>query len=121
MFKGTYEGDNSEIEFVCFFNLNKEFFREYLANFTEDFHNYWLVRVTTRQMSNLTKKKVFTRADCYLAKIEEPINDLLKETGLYLSEEILKTNNIIYEKIPFSGISIKMASSENFQILKVHF
>lgn len=118
MYKGTYEGDEDEINFVRTFNLAKDNYRDYLNNFTEDFTNYWMVRVTTRQISHLNGKKVFTRADCYLVEITQDISDLLSDNSSYLSEEILELNHIIYKKIPLSGVSVKMASSDTFQILK---
>lgn len=119
MYKGTHDGDIDEIKFVSIFNSNKKNFKNYLnkfSDFSED--NLFMVRVTTKQFSNLSEKKVFTRADCYLANFNSNISSILEENDYYLSEEILKTNNISYEKIDFSGISIKMTNSKNFQILK---
>lgn len=117
-YKGTQEGDIDEIIFVKKFNSNKNDFKTYLSKF-EQFSNRWMVRVTTKQISSLTKKKVFTRSDCYLASINDDINSILNENNYYLSEDILNKNNIKYEKIPYSGISIKMTNSKNFQILKI--
>ncbi|MBQ9484983.1 hypothetical protein IJU85_02675 [Candidatus Saccharibacteria bacterium] len=118
--KGTYEGDIDEIKFVRIFNSDKENFKKYLDTFTNDPSNYWMVRVTTKQTSHLNEKKVFTRADCYLAEItDNSISDILDKNSLYLSEEILETNHIRYRKIPKSGVSVKMTTSDNFQILKV--
>lgn len=118
MYKGTLEGNIYEIQFVKTFNSNKQQFTNYLNNFSQT-NNLWMIRVTSNQFSKLSNKKVFTRADCYLAKINANINNLLIQNSYYLSEEILDDNKIIYEKIPFSGISIKMTTSENFQILKL--
>ncbi|MFI3211105.1 MAG: hypothetical protein R3Y64_08700 [Peptostreptococcaceae bacterium] len=117
MFKGTYEGNISEIAFVSKFNSNKKLFKTYLNNF--DNNNLWLVRITTKQISKLNNKKVFTRSDCYLANINENINEILMSNNYYLSEEILDSYKIKYDKIPYSGISIKMASSTNYQIIKM--
>lgn len=119
MYKGTHDGDIDEIKFVSIFNSNKKNFKNYLnkfSDFSED--NLFMVRVTTKQFSNLSEKKVFTRADCYLANFNSNISSILEENDYYLSEEILKKNNVSYEKIEFSGISIKMTNSKNFQILK---
>ena len=99
--KGTYEGDIDEIKFVRIFNSDKENFKKYLDTFTNDPSNYWMVRVTTKQTSHLNEKKVFTRADCYLAEItDNSISDILDKNSLYLSEEILETKHIRYRKMP---------------------
>lgn len=118
MYRGTYDGDLEEIQFVTFFNSHKAQFANYLRRFAPMTH-LWLVRVTTKQFSALSGKKVFTRSDCYLAHIPSSIDSLLAQTNYYLSEEILNTNAISYTKIPFSGISVKMTTSKSFQILKV--
>ena len=115
---GTNEGDITEVEFVTNFNLNKINFKNYLGRFSK-YKNPWMIRVTTKQISSLSGKKVFTRADCYLANIISDISKLIIKNGYYLDEDILKVNNIKFEKIPYSGISIKMKNSEDFQILKM--
>lgn len=117
MYRGTYDGDKEEMKFVAQFNSNKNKFIQYISNFGEP-DGLWLVRVTTKQLSKLSGKKVFTRSDCYLAKISKNIQNILDENDYYLSEEILDKNNIVYVKIQYSGISIKMTMSMNFQILK---
>jgi hypothetical protein len=78
-----------------------------------------MIRVTTKQLSQLCGKKVFTRADCYLASIDSNIDELLTTNNYLLSEDILKSNHISYKQIPYSGVSIKMTTSNSFQILKV--
>lgn len=119
MYKGTFEGDAEEVEFVKRFNANKGDYSEYLKHFTDDYSNYWMVRVTTKQISSLSNKRVFTRADCYLIEAEDDITYLVRENEFYLSENILPANNIKHRKVPKSGISIKMVSSQSYQILKV--
>lgn len=118
MSRGTYEGDIDEIKFVKRFNKNKNLFTNYVSKFC-DSDNYWMVRVTTKQLSKLSNQKVFTRADAYLAKFHTDINDILNSNDFYLTEDLLNSKGIEYEKIPFSGISIKMTDSTSFQILKV--
>lgn len=118
MSKGTYEGDIDEIKFIKRFNENKFLFTSYILKFGE-IDNCWMVRVTTKQFSKLSNQKVFTRSDAYLAKFNENIDKLLIDNNYYLTENLLTENNIKYEKIPYSGISIKMTDSSNFQILKV--
>ena len=115
MYKGTHDGDIDEIKFVAKFNSDKNNFKQYLSHFTE-YQNVWMIRVTTKQMSQLSGKKVFTRSDCYLANIDFDVSTLLEDNDYYLSEEILTKNKIPYKKIPFSGVSVKMTTSKNFQI-----
>lgn len=118
MYKGTYEGNIEEIKFVSFFNTNKDLFYDYISQFKK-YSNLWMVRVTTKQFSKLSRRKVYTRSDCYLANFDCDIIPLLIENDYYLSEEILTKSNTHYVKIPNSGISIKMTNSSRFQILKV--
>ena len=117
MYKGTFDGNIDEIEFVKNFNKNKLLFKNYLTRFNHS-ENLWMIRVTTKQLSLLCGKKVFTRSDCYLANITDNIQHLLSQHDYYLSEEILENNSIKYNKISTSGISIKMTTSKSFQILK---
>ena len=118
MFKGTYAGNLEEIDFIKLFNSSKENFRYFLDNFPS-FNNLWMVRVTTKQLSKLNGKKVFTRSDCYLANFSINMKTILLEYNYLLTEDILEQYHINFIKVPYSGISIKMASSNNYQILKV--
>lgn len=117
MYRGTYDGDKDEIRFVAEFNSNQARFSNYLSRFF-DYQNLWMVRVTTKQYSQLSGRKVFTRSDCYLASIPSDISELLETNDYLLSEEILDKKRIYYTKIPFSGVSVKMTTSSSFQILK---
>lgn len=118
MNRGTYEGDIDEIKFVKRFNKDKNLFVDYLQKFS-NYESYWMVRVTTKQLSTLSNQKVFTRADAYLIKIDSDIGDFLKKNDYYLTEDLLNDKKINYEKIPYSGVSVKMTDSSSFQILKV--
>ena len=115
---GTYEGDIDEIKFVKLFNKEKRLFDKYLNKFGND-ANLWMVRVTTKQLSRLSNQKVFTRSDSYLIKTKNNINNLVEENDYYITEDLLKEKSIEFEQISFSGVSIKMTKSKNFQILKV--
>lgn len=118
MYKGTYDGDKAEIKFVAEFNSNKVRYMDYLNRFS-DYQNLWMVRVTTKQYSKLSERIVFTRSDCYLASIFSDISEILEENDYLLSEDILDKKGISYQKIPYSGVSIKMTTSKKFQILKM--
>lgn len=112
------QGELFETQFVMLFNSNKTSFNDYLSNY-ETIDNVWLVRITTKQISQLNNKKVYTRADCFLAKFAVDITDILKKNNYYLSEDVLINNNISYEKLNYSGISVKMHNSKHFQIIKL--
>ena len=61
-----------------------------------------------------------TRADTYLINsTDQKIQKLLIENDYYIDENLLTKHNINYNFIKFSGISIKMSDSSNFQILKL--
>lgn len=117
MYKGTYDGDKDEIRFVAEFNSDKSRFNDYLSRFSA-YQKLWMIRVTTKQFSQLSGRKVYTRSDCYLASISSDVTELLEENDYLLSEEILDKKRICYTKIPYSGVSVKMTTSSNFQILK---
>lgn len=118
MYKGTYDGDKDEIRFVAEFNSDRARYNNYLARFSA-YQNLWMVRVTTKQYSQLSGRKVFTRSDCYLASIPSDITELLEINDYLLSEDILDKKRIPYQKIPYSGVSVKMTTSTSFQILKI--
>ena len=118
--RGTFEGDLQEVSFVKYFNKNKNLFNEYLSAFQDTSSLTYLLRVTTKQYSKLSGKKVYTRADAYLANFtDNSVIDLLMSNDYYLDEEILKANNINFKAVEFSGISIKLSDSNKFQILKL--
>lgn len=120
-FRGTHTGDIEEIEFVKDFNEDKYIYKSYLDIFADkkELDKFWMVRVTTKQPSTLSNRKVFTRSDSYLIKSEQLSKEFVKENDYYLSEDLLNENKIEYTKISRSGISIKMANSKSYQILKL--
>lgn len=117
--RGTYEGNIQEIDDVIYMNSHKEEFYNYFSIFSNIINDLWVVRVTTNQYSNLTKKVVKTRSDAFLIEsYSDELNNFAK-SNLLLDENILLKFAGKYKKIPKSGISIKLDDSKNFQILKV--
>lgn len=119
--RGTFDGNQAEIDFVKLFNKYKS---NYIDNYFKklnisDTSNYYMIRVTTKQLSSLSNQVVMTRADSYLIHTSTNINNILIDNDYYLDESIINSNNIDYNFIKYSGISIKMADSEHFQILKL--
>ncbi|WP_371246776.1 hypothetical protein ACA758_02315 [Mycoplasmopsis agassizii] len=114
------EGKNQEIKFVRNFNSNKTKYINYIRKLGVDIENSWLVRVAGQQFSTLSEKNVYTRADAFLIKSDDKkINDILKINNHYLDEKILIEEKIIFSLVSYSGISIKLNTSEKFQILKL--
>lgn len=121
MNNGTYEGNIAEIDFVKNFNKNKQQYMYYFNQLNiNKIDNYFMCRVLGFHFSKLSNKKVMTRADTYLIYCEDnQIYKSIYENNYYLDELILKEKNIKYNFINFSGVSIKMANSDKFQILKL--
>ena len=123
MYRGTESGNTAEVNFVRNFNSNKtsENFSYYIESLNlSDLKNIYMIRVTSKQFSKLSNQIVMTRADAYLIKTtDKRINELLFKNNYYIDENILRENKINYTYIEFSGISIKMSDSNNFQILKL--
>lgn len=116
---GTYEGDQQEIDFVKYFNMNKIKYEDFIDMFKVPLESIWLIRVTTKQMSSLSNKKVFTRSDAYLIKtLDSNIMKIICDSNGYLDENLLEQENIKYNYLPYSGISIKLSTSTRYQILK---
>jgi len=116
--RGTFEGDIEEIKFVKKFNSQKDSFKEYLSAFGNP-KDLYMIRVTTKQLSKLSDQRVFTRADAYLIKSDSISLDFLIKNDYYLTEDLLYELGTHFEKIPMSGVSVKMTDSNSFQILKV--
>ena len=116
--RGTYEGDLQEIAFVRDFNKNKTDERFSLLTQDKIIANLYMVRVTTNQYSLLSGKTTKTRADCYLIYSQDnSIQKVLLTNDYYLCEQDVE--QLQYQYIEHSGISIKLQDSEKYQILKV--
>lgn len=119
---GTYEGDMSEKASIIAFNRNPDaaIFQNYLQTIKKKPQDVLLIRVTTKQFSKLSNKKVFTRADAYAIEVLDPVlYDVLEENEFYLDEEILDNYTSYYKSVDQSGISIKKNDSENYTLLKL--
>lgn len=121
MNRGTYEGNIAEIEFVKNFNKDKSKFINYFSMLhIKEIDNYFMCRVTESKFSKLSNKLVKTRADAYLIYVtDKKLISYINSNDYYIDEELLKNNNYKYEYVEFSGISIKMTTSNKFQILKL--
>lgn len=119
----SLEGDLSEISQIEYFNKHRrsEFFNPYFESLNiKDLSNVYLIRVTTKQFSSLSNMKVMTRADAYCIRSDdEKIKEIVHRNNGFLSENILKDNNVAYNFVINSGISIKMNHSKSYTILKM--
>ena len=120
--RGTYEGKLDEISSVIFFNRDPHnaIFQPYLSNIGTNPDEILMVRVTTKQFSKLSNQKVMTRADAYaIHVIDERLYDVLEENEFYLDEDILALYVGYYHFVAHSGISIKMADSSSYNLIKL--
>ena len=116
---GSIQGSIEEVAFIIYFNKNKPKYSDYLINFSFEASELWLVRVTTKQFSDLSNRLVYTRSDAYLIHtVDENIITFLQNNEYFIDEDILNNNNFEYIKVPYSGISIKITNSK-YQILKL--
>lgn len=120
--RGTEEGTLDEIASVVFFNRDPQntVFAQYLRALNKNPEDTLLVRVTSRQFSKLSGQKVMTRADAYAIEVkDERLFDVLEENEFYLDETILLEYEEYYVFVPYSGISIKLYDSKDYQLLKL--
>jgi hypothetical protein len=117
---GSFEGNLNEISFVKHFNLNKSKHLEFLAKFNFDFKHLWMCQVNSMQFSTLSTRKVYTRADAYLVfSNDKRLENIVLNNKGYLGEDLLESSSFSFVKVAYSGVSIKIQSS-NFQIIKLN-
>src|SRR5699024_3015289 len=86
----------------------------------KDNNNIYVVKVTSRTRSKISKRKVLPKSDAYLIKANIP-KELLFKYNHEFTEDILKNENIKYDIVPNSGISVKRIDSKSFTIIKMGF
>lgn len=80
--------------------------------------SHWAVHINTKHKCGITQNCASTKADLYIAELLVSSSWLLNH-GFLIDEKALKTENIIYKKTPGSGISVKIESSDSYQIDKM--
>ncbi|QKE76209.1 hypothetical protein HPK19_25710 (plasmid) [Arthrobacter citreus] len=119
--KGTLFGDHEEFDISGTLNKNKNHFywkmiaRDLNLN-QEELNNLYVVRVSSKVMSSLSKKKVLPKSDAYIIRADLSKSFLLSKE-YKLSEDDLV--GIIYKKVGRSGISVKRADSKKYTIVKL--
>lgn len=112
--RGTKEGTIEEINFVK--KLNKKENIELWKILNLDITNHYAIHVKYNQLSQINNRKVKPKADIFIAK--GYVNkDIIINKEYYLNEDDLEE----FELIPvlYSGISVKLKSSKNYQIIKM--
>lgn len=114
---GTFLGDLEEFDLTQTMNKNKDnsMWKTLLPN-VKDYSDYYLVKVSSNQLSKLSGKKVKTKSDAYAIKAKLPKNFLLRKE--YVLEEA-DLSGYSYEKVSDTGISIKMKNSKNYTYQKL--
>ena len=84
-------------------------------------NNVYLVNVSYNQVSKIAGSKIRPKSDCYAVKVGKDISQFLEDHNYVLTEEALLENNIPFESILESGISIKLPDSKNYTLQKLSF
>jgi len=114
---GTFLGDLEEFDLTQTMNKNKDssMWKTLLPDVT-DYSDYYLVKVSSNQLSKLSEKKVKTKSDAYAVRVQLPKTFLLQKE--YVLEEA-DLSGYSYEKVSDTGISIKMKNSKNYTYQKL--
>jgi hypothetical protein len=119
VYKGTFEGTIQEFDLINKFNNNKLdlLFDDYLKKLKlKEVKLVYMVKTDLNVYSNLSMQNVMPKADAILIKTDKEIDS---RNLIDLSEKKLLKLKVVYEKIEYSGISIKMEDSKSFQIMKI--
>lgn len=113
---GTFLGELEEFDLTQTMNKNKDssMWKTLLPDVT-DYSDYYLVKVSSNQLSKLSEKKVKTKSDAYAVKVQLPKAFLLQKE--YVLEEA-DLSRYSYELISDTGISIKMKNSKHYTYQK---
>ena len=107
-------GKLQEIDFVK--ELNKKEKLEYWQTLGLNPTKHYVIRVKYQKYGKLNQRKVWAKADAFVAKGFVPPN-YLKLNHYFLNEDDVKKFNLI--PIKQTGISIKQIDSTQYQILKI--
>lgn len=111
------EGTEEEIKFVKELNSNKENKIWSMFGIELDRNKLFGIHVTEHKMGKINESKIKPKADVYIAHGDID-QKYLKQKNFYLTEADVEKFKLT--RIEFSGISIKRADSERYQILKMN-
>lgn len=112
--RGTREGTEEEIFFVKF--LNKKSNLKFWDVLNLEPQHHFAIHVIYHKYGEINEKRVKPKADVYIAKGNVP-QDFLETNDFYLNEDDAKNFNL--EPIDFTGISVKLITSNRYQITKM--
>ena len=107
-------GKRQEIEFVK--ELNKKINLNYWETLDLNPQNHYAIRVKYQKYGKLNQRKIWAKADAFIAKGFMPTN-YLKLNDYFLNEDDVKKFKLIPIKI--TGISIKKENSQHYSISKM--
>jgi hypothetical protein len=110
----TNLGKLQEIDFVK--ELNRKESLKYWQTLELDPNVHYAIRIKYTKFGKLQQKKVWAKADAFIAKGSVP-KEYLKEKDFFLNEDDMKKFNL--KAVEQSGISIKQKKSHNYQIVKI--
>lgn len=113
---GTFYGNKAEFDISSDFNKNKNSKKwRLLTSLAADPSNTYMVKVSSKQKSALSNRKVNTKSDAFLIESEIPYSTLLENQFILTENDIAEFE---YKKIPRSGISVKRPDSRKYTIQK---
>lgn len=112
--RGTAEGTLEEINFVRLLNKKEQLGYWDVLNLTPEHH--FAIHVIYHKFGKINEKRVKPKADVYIAKGNVP-QDYIESNDFYLNEKDVETFNL--EPVDFSGISVKLRTSNRYQITKM--
>lgn len=113
---GTFYGDKTEFDISSDFNKNKDKKKwEPLIDLVAEPSKTYMVKVSTKQKSSLSNRKVNTKSDAFLIESEIPYSKLLENQFILTEDDISKFE---YKKVAESGISVKRPDSRSYTIQK---
>ncbi|MFK2822520.1 hypothetical protein ACH5BK_06010 [Arcobacter sp. YIC-80] len=114
MNKGTAQGDIEEINLVKELNRDKQSELWKILDFGEN-HNLFAVRCSSKKYSKVHESKESPKTDIFIIKT----NDKIDLEDYFIDEKILERQNISFDYIENSGISVKERESKSFTYHKM--
>ncbi len=114
---GTFQGNIEEYNLSKILNSNKtNQMWKILLPYEKDFSSYFIIKVSNKQYSELSKKYVLPKSDAYIVKGNFS-NTFLLSKEFNIEEDDIKTFE--YKIVSNSGISIKKKDSNTYTIQKL--
>lgn len=113
---GTFAGDGEEFNLTQLMNSQKQnIMWKVLLPMASNYEEYYMVKVSTNQISKLSNKVVKTKSDAYVIKAKLSREFLLSKEYAFDENDL---DGIDYEAIDYTGISIKLKNSKSYTYQK---